>query len=108
MSFKSCPICKNYGFFDISSSDLQHKCPPKFECCLESNGEEWEDIYANDHEDAAEKFAERYDSSGGDYSIVNGRHDKVIVLVRRSDEDPVQRFNIEAEMVANYHARELP
>lgn len=87
---------------------LHHRCPPTWEVRFEDklgHGEEWsEPVYAVDGEEAAEKFAERYDCECGDYPILTGGGERFIE-VRREGAEAVDRFSIYAESVPQYHAR---
>jgi hypothetical protein len=114
--FRRCPRCGDFGWFGSKHSP-DHRCKPVWECRLETDGDDWWDkVHATDQETAAEKFAERYDCEGGEYSIVGGRHGDCVVLVRKpadpdSDEtDPqpeVTRWSIEGEAVPTYRATAL-
>ncbi len=111
---KRCPICGDWGWFG-SRVMADHQCKPAWECRMEWAGDDdaWERVHAADAEDAAEKFAERYDCEGGDYAIVGSRCDKdPVVQVRKPpDEDtenpPFERWAIEAETVPQYYANKL-
>ena len=67
------------------------------------DGQDWQSICAMDAETAAEKFAERSDCDGGDYTII--RNGEGEVWVRDSD-GAVTKWDIEAEAVPTYTARE--
>jgi hypothetical protein len=104
-----CPKCKEYGSFGTGFMD--HRCKPRWECRMETKwmtDDDWQPIHATDSEAAAEKFAEKYDCEGGEYSIVsNRRSDDTIIQVRTDDESKIERFSIEAEAVPTYYGHRL-
>lgn len=105
--FQRCPSCREYGWLNETSSLLRHVCKPAFECRPEWYGDEddWSRVHAADSEEAAEKYAERYDCEGGDYPIVGGRmRADVIIQVRKPGDDEFERWAIEAEAVPTYRA----
>ncbi len=106
--FGRCPICGEYGFLTGRFAD--HKCKPAWECRLETEDDDsWGKVYARDPEEAAEKYAERYDCEGGEYAIVSSR----IVLVRKPSDfeeentTAIERFSVEGEAVPQYHATKI-
>lgn len=103
MSYDKCPTCKEYAFFSIPG--VMHRCPPAWECRLEwikDDPDAWETVHAESAETAAAKYAERYDSTGGEHAIV--RNGSAQVDVRKPDEDGYQRYVVEAETVPHYRA----
>lgn len=60
-------------------------------------------IHATDPEDAAQRFAEQHDE-GGDYTIVGGSPEVVIVQDARGRRT---RWRVSGETVAVYHAEEV-
>jgi hypothetical protein len=99
MSSSRCETCKEWVFFD------SHRCPPKYQVRqVWPNGDvdDWRDFYARDPEEAAEKWAERYDSYG-DYTIVNGSSAIVDVM---DEEETVTKFEVTGESVPSYRAYE--
>lgn len=106
--FKRCPTCNEYGWIDSDSAWLRHMCKPRWECrCNWEDDDCWSPIHASDAEQAAEKYAEHYDCEGGEYAIVSGDRDDVVILVRKSEDDPVESFSIEAETVPHYRASKM-
>lgn len=72
------------------------------------HGYDWKDcdtIKAYDHEEAAEKWAEREDQLGN-YSII-GCGESEDILVREEGETYVRKFKVFAESCPRYRAREL-
>lgn len=107
--WKWCPTCGKYDSFGFNTH-WDHKCKPRWECILEGLGDEdWHATYASDAEQAAELYAEYYDSHSGEYSIVSGRgySNDNIVLVRKNSDGPIERFAIEAESVPTYRGAKL-
>jgi hypothetical protein len=102
--YQRCSIC---GDYDWASS---HRCKPIFYVLYPDwHGDDWEDawrIHARDHEEAAETWAERSDSEGGEYEIVSGSD--VLVYVRKHDEDvsEAKTFAVTGETVPQYRAME--
>ena len=109
--YTRCPICREYGWLKETSSILRHVCKPVFECRPEWYGDDedaWETVHATDTETAAEKYAERYDSNGGEYAIVGGKmRDECVIQVRAPGSDAFERWAIEAEAVPTYAATKI-
>lgn len=106
--FRRCDECGDYGWF---GTDFRvHRCKPAWECRM-SDDDDWSDvrIYASDAEEAAERFAARYDADCGDYPLVSNRYSKdPVVIVRPFDESaPETQWAIAAEMVPHYSAAEI-
>ena len=98
--YKRCTICSRYDF------ENTHRCAPIWECQMEGDGDDWSTVHATDSEEAAERFAERYDQDG-EYWIISGRHSgDVVVLVRKDEDSEIRRWTIEAEAVPTYRAYE--
>jgi hypothetical protein len=95
---KQCPRCKKYRW-DHCTCQLFQCAEPWHDEPTESD---WQDVYANDAETAAEVFAERSDCEG-DYTII--RNGEAVIWVR-DVENKVTVFEIEAESVPHYTARE--
>ena len=103
--FLQCKVCRDWGWF--GGANMNHVCKPRWECRGEwLDDSDWEDIHAYDAETAAEKYAERYDREGGEYTIVSSRHSDWIILVRKPGEDDIGRWVIKAETVPQYRATE--
>ena len=98
--FQRCPVCRKYDWTDT------HRCAPVWEARLhETRGEEeWTEVHASDAEEAAEKFCEQYDRDG-EYGIINSGSAEV--EVRKPGDDAVTRFDVSAETIPQYSAREL-
>lgn len=98
-AFDRCSTCGEWGFV------RSHRCPPRWEVYCPSQGDEPDDardIFGSSAEEAVEKWAERHDS-GGDYTIVGGSEETV--MVRKADsEDPWVAFVVTGETVPEYHA----
>lgn len=94
-----CPRCKDYRVFGPSTC----RCV-RFECGEPWNGkvEDWHEIYATDAEHAAEKCAEQFDDEG-DHTIINNGSGEIWT---RDTNGLVQKWEIEAEAVPSYNARE--
>ena len=61
-----CQICGELRLFPNS-----HKCPPKWQVCVDGDGDDWRDIYAETAPKAAEKLARNvWDSDWGDQITV--------------------------------------
>lgn len=109
--YARCPICKEWGFF--TGRFAEHRCPPAWECRLETEDEDdWRKVHARDAEDAAEKYAERYDCESAEYAIVRGRTEAIVLVRKPADleEEPsaeVERFAIEGESVPQYRAMKI-
>lgn len=98
-----CPDCK--AWLILANDRARHVCPPKFECRADwEDDDAWEEMFAYDAEAAAEKYAEHYDCTGGEYAIVSNRRGDTIILVRKAEDGAVERFAIEAETVPQYRA----
>lgn len=96
---RQCTKCQGWIFFD------SHKCPPAFEVRQvypSGDVDDWRTFYALDAEQAAEKWAERYDSYG-DYTIVQGSPATVDV---QDSEGKATRFIVHGESVPSYSAHE--
>lgn len=94
--FKKCPTCHKYDFLS------RHKCAPVWEARIFGDGDEWYDVHGWDVEDAAAKFAERYDE-GGDYDII--RRGSAEIEVRKQGDATIIMVDISAESVPQYYAR---
>ena len=92
--FKKCNICGKYDW------DKKHKCPPIMYFKHENWGEDWEEIRAYDHKNAAEEFAKMYNEDG-DYSLMNSE-----VEVFISDGKIEKIFVVSAEASIDYWVEE--
>lgn len=99
-NFERCAICDEYDFVS------NHKCKPLWLVTPEDCDPEvdaWH-IYAVDAEEAATKFAERYDQETAEYSIVSG--EDVLVLVTDEQRENQTWFEVEGYSVPEYSASE--
>lgn len=107
-SFDKCPRCKVWGWFNVdkpSSGFSNHACPPAWE--VRDKGEDddaWRTVYAAEADSAAEKYCDQTDCEN-DYNML--RAGKGTVEVRRPGADEIVTFEIEAESVPQYSAREV-
>lgn len=67
----------------------------------DNSGDEWMQFEATDHENAAEQYAQSFDS-GGDYELLKGGSEKI--AVRLKGDEAVQWFEIRGESVPTYYA----
>lgn len=95
--YRKCQICKEFHYTD-------QDCLPIYGVnLLDYHGEEeFQDFHANSEEDAAEKFAEYYNSNG-DYCLMN---ETEIVSVKNPDGE-IKKFEISAEPSVYYSACEI-
>jgi len=83
-----------------------HTCPPVWRVYAEDiYGDEYVEVMALDAEQAAEKWAERYDCEG-DYTIVSGSEQTVTVTDVHGEDS--KKLIVEGEGVPQYTAREVP
>lgn len=93
-----CPRCKRWKLYP-------ERCNCKrFECGQPWKNEvtDWHKVYASDAEEAAELCAERFDSEG-DYTIIRNGSGEIWT---RDEDGTIQKWDIEAEAVPSYNARE--
>jgi len=101
-----CPKCGVYIFTYKGAGP--HHCLPQFQVYCD----EWNSIddpcsvYANTAQDAAEKFADRYDADG-DYTVVSGTNIKVKVWKLGEEHSAGTWFEVGGAPVAQYNAREM-
>ena len=82
--------------------DLDKPCAPAFEVYYEDLGEKPQIFHAYNHEDAALKFAEHYNSNG-DYVLMNDSIDVKVV----DDNGVAKFFRVGAEPYINYTSMEI-
>lgn len=102
--YERCSTCGEYGW------GRTHKCPPRFRVWRPEHGEDFADaglLYARDHEEAAERWAEKSDSDSAEYDIVGGEPAKVYVVEADGDEEHALLFHVEGEAQPVYHARQI-
>lgn len=95
-----CPVCGDF------SPSVHHRCPPKWSVQPE-DGDSPHVVFADDAEEAAEKWAAWEDHHSAEYSIVGGR-DEPTVAVTPIDGGETKRFKLSGEAVPHYHAKALP
>ncbi len=88
-----CPKCEEY------TVDLRfHQCPPTWLVRLPSYHDDgFDEVLADNAEQAAQKFAEQYDQ-GGDYNVVGGS--PIDVFVSGPNGEDEKKFHVEGEAVA--------
>lgn len=100
--YQRCKRCGEYGWTGESAQRFGfHTCLPMWECRIAGNGDDWDEVYAREAEQAAEKFCDQYDSNG-DYTIIQAGEAEVDV--RRPGEDEITQWKIAAESVPHYRA----
>lgn len=97
--------CKTCGDFMLNPKT--HVCDPAFLVWYPEYGQTEEDgarkVYAADHEQAAERWAERNDADTCDYAIVGGS--EVVLHVKKAGEDEVKKFTVTGRSEPVYDAR---
>lgn len=93
--FSKCRECGEYDWVK------KHKCPPVFYFKHDSWGEELQKIYAHSFEDAALRFAKKFNEDG-DYSLMDDGKEEVII----SDGVTEKIFIVRAETSIEYYADE--
>lgn len=101
-SFDACKRCGRYVWNDDCRCVLFQAAIPWKGAVDESD---WTDVYEREPEYAAEKFAERYDCDGGDYTIIRNGDAEVWV---RDAENVITKWDIVAESVPEYSATLRP
>lgn len=96
MSMDRCSICQEWKY-----SFKEHHCASVYQFKHENYGEEYEDIRAYSFEDAAERFAKKYNEDG-DYSLMNTSTEVTI-----SDGKEEKKFTVSAEPDINYSVDEI-
>jgi hypothetical protein len=97
-TYSKCLVCKEYHYTD-------QKCLPIFLVSHEYYlGDKEKEVRANDHEEAAEKYAKYYNDSG-DYPMMNGEPE-ITIQVRKYDEEKRTTFIVTAEPSIDYYAKE--
>jgi len=97
MGYKKCEICNEYRF------DTE-KCGEIFNIFHEEFlGEEPKKIRAYDHEEAARKYGEYYDTSG-DHELVD---EEIIVTVKKYTTGISKKFKVSAEPEIHYSTTEI-
>jgi hypothetical protein len=104
-SIEWCKVCGGLILFP----EKGHACPPEFEVwCPEEGDTEAcaRRFFACDHEEAAEKWAEWYDSYDEPF-IAEGKASPT-VFVRKVGEESVEKHVVGGEFKATYHSNEVP
>lgn len=86
-----CPTCGELKLF------TSHRCPPRWQYCLEDDGDDWQDIYASDENKAAEKAAAKEWNT--DY------RDEIIIWVRKPDELTSAKYPVDVESEPVFNTR---
>jgi hypothetical protein len=98
-----CPVCVKYHapnkhlpLYEVWDTDgAEH---PEFKPDIT-------DIHADDHGDAAEKWASLEDTNSAEYAIVSGRRTPTVAVRRQGDpDDKIVFYNIIGEAVPEYTA----
>jgi hypothetical protein len=96
---ETCGVCGDYVLWG------KHRCSPIWLVELpEWNGGDPDRIRASDAQEAAEKFAERFDRASASYSVVSGESITVTVCDAHGKDE--QKFVVEGESVPQYTARQ--
>lgn len=95
---EQCPKCRKFPLYP-----LRHKCHP-FDVGIPWRGEvsEWQPWHGRDAEAVAVDFAETSDAEG-DYTIIRNGSGEIWV---RDAAGVITKFDIQAESVPQYYARE--
>ena len=107
MRFPQCKQCKEYGWFKSNPIKVfqvlqEHKS--KEEYFIETTGGMDGNISANNHEDAANKWAEKRDRDSNDYTFANGCDDIIIV----TDQNKISKnFKMHVQHILSYEAEEI-
>ena len=90
--FRRCETCKKYHWSNL-------KCCPIFYFKHKDYGDDFEEVRADDFEDAAEKFVEKYNDEG---TLLDYGKQTVII----SDGKTEKTFVVYAEASVNYYVTE--
>ena len=94
-----CETCREWLWYKPET----HKCKPIYYVIHEDySGDELIEIRGSDHEEAAEKYAEKYDQD--DHDLLERGDQKVAV---RDSKGTEKKFSISAEANVDYSAREI-
>ena len=99
MSMDTCSICGEFTY-----SWRKHKCKPIYQFKHEDSGDEWNDIRAIDHEDAALEFAKKYNED--DYCLMNDETEVEIKGLDDDENEVVLKFCVGAELDIHYSVKE--
>jgi len=99
MSFDKCRICGDYDFL------VTHTCKPIFYITDPDWSDEEIPERGIDHQEAAERYAERQDRDSADYQVVGGQ--ELFITVRAAEETEGKKFKVTGEMRAEYSAEEV-
>lgn len=102
MEYIKCPTCKQTYWTSIA-----HRCLPRWEVNIKDYHcvDGWQEVYALDEGEAAEKVAEEYDCADSDYTLLRG--DTIEVRVRKDEHSEVKAFVVSGRSVPMYSAREV-
>lgn len=95
----ACDYCSICG--ELKFDWEEHRCPPNYYFKHEDWGDKFQAIRAWSFDDAAEKFAKKYNEDG-DYALMNRT---IEVLI--SDGEVEKKFSVTAEPDINYSVDEL-
>jgi hypothetical protein len=96
-----CATCGK--LFIFSEEESRHRCPPAWEVWEVDDKREYAHVvYAETAEVAAEKWAEWFDWSSGDYPIVGG--EETFVCAARKDDPGIVHLAVSGESVPSYRA----
>ena len=84
-----CKICGEFMMWPAS-----HRCPPRWQFCLEDDGDAWRDVYAEDEEHAATAAARKvWDAEYGD---------EIRVWIRKPDDATATLYPVTVEAVPEF------
>ena len=110
-NYRKCSTCGEFGWFGSSTALGNHLCAPAWQYRIERKAEtpdDWETVRAYTAKEAAQKFAEHYDCSGGEYAIVGGRfRDPIIEVQKPGNASSLERWAIRGEPVPTYRANKI-
>lgn len=101
---RQCPIC---GDWIYDWENRPHVCKPKHLLLHDYYGDDWDDafeVYAFDHEEAAEKWADETQCDW-DYCLLDGAH--IDVQVKSVSDGEVKTLRLTGESVPTYSAEEI-
>lgn len=107
MRFAQCEKCKEYGWFKSNPTEVfhilqEHKCKEKY--FIETTGGMDGSIRADNHEDAANKWAEKRDRDSNDYTFADGSDDIITV----TNQNKISKnFKMHVKHILSYEAEEI-
>jgi hypothetical protein len=98
-TYKKCNLCHDYHYDNL-------KCKPIFLISHEEYlGDQEKEVRGSDHEEAAERYADYYNSNGGEYPMMHGESE-ITIQVRALHEQTKKVFIVSAEPSIKYYAKE--